>query len=335
MTHSPRSRLLLIDAGNTRVKCGVCAHPEPGAAQLPIVDAPTAVPCGANPPWHDLIGPNCAPRDVTAAIAGSNPHEVARLVREWPTGWPAPLVINDRRRFPLVIDVDFPDKVGIDRLLGAIAANVIRTPDQPAIIISSGTATTVDYLNERGHFCGGAILPGFELCAKALHQYTALLPLIEMTEVLQAGGIPAEIGRNTHAAITSGLYWGHVGAVKELLQRLTATARTGDRPQTAARSGNRTQQGSRDRTQPGSGDWTQPARPQPEQPHREPLILLTGGAALLLQPHLPTPARIEPHLALQGLALAVAHLTTTEATRTLTDGHPARPLAANTTEKAR
>jgi type III pantothenate kinase len=265
VNHSDQKRTLLIDAGNTRIKAGVCAQPSGDAAELPDFTTCVAVPCGASLPWKQLVNNADESSGVVAAIAGSNPKEVARIVREWPAGWRAPRVVDDRRTFPLTIDVDFPDKVGIDRLLGAIAANVVRGKNQPAVIISSGTATTVDYVNERGHFCGGAILPGFELCAKALNQYTALLPLIEMDAVLEDGGTPAEIGRNTHAAITSGLYWGHVGAVKELLHRLTQDVST------------------------------------------SPLVLLTGGAAPLLSPHLPGSVQSEPHLALQGLALVVAH----------------------------
>lgn len=279
--------LLLIDAGNTRVKAGVCARPALDAAELPEFEVCVAVPCGTALPWDDMSRCAVERGRIVAATAGSNPTEIERIVREWPAGWPAPMIVNDRRTFPLKIDVDFPDKVGVDRLLGVIAANVVRAEGQPAVVISSGTATTVDYVNERGHFCGGAILPGFDLCAKALHQYTALLPLIEIDTVLDDVDMPAEIGRNTHAAITSGLYWGHVGAVKELLNRLAKVARSGDRPQ------------------------------------REPLVLLTGGAAPLLMPHLPENVRLEPHLALQGLALVVAQSISTE-DKGLTEGHKGR-----------
>lgn len=258
--------LLLIDAGNTRIKCSVCARPESRANGLPAVITLTAVPRGDKLPWNELLKREPGIGHFTSAIAGSNPIEVARIVGEWPADWTTPLVVNDRRTFPITIDVDFPEKVGIDRLLTAIAGNVLRPAGHPAVIIDSGTATTVNYVDEQGRFCGGAILPGFELCAKALHDYTALLPLIEMHEVLHDDGAPAELGRNTQAAITSGLYWGHVGAVKELLQRVTQDVRT------------------------------------------EPLVLLTGGAAPLLNPHLPGSVRFEPHLALQGLAIVVAGL---------------------------
>lgn len=259
--------MLLIDAGNSRIKLGVVESPVVEGGGLPRCVAAGALSCGASigiVTLETLAGD----RLTTAYISGSNPREIERILCEWPGEWQAPVSILDRTRFPLTIDVDYPEKVGIDRLLNAIAANVVRREGQPAVLISSGTATTVDYVNGAGHFCGGAILPGFDLCAKALHEYTALLPLIEMASIVDAADAPPQLGRNTQAAITSGLYWGHVGAVKELMRRLML-----------------------------AGDE-----------HDEPLILLTGGAAPLLYPHLPTIVRHEPHLSLQGLAIAAAGL---------------------------
>ncbi len=211
---------------------------------------------------------------IMGVVAGSNPGEVGRVCRAWPATWAPPHCLADRADLGLPIDVDFPENVGIDRLLNAVSANVLRGERQPAIIIDSGTATTVDYVSPAGAFCGGAILPGFDLCARALHEYTALLPLVPMSRIIQRDGLPAELGRNTDAAITSGLYWGHVGAVKELMRRLMHVAAPGEGASSAAASASEL-----------------------------PFLVLTGGAAPLLLPHLPTFVCHEPHLALQGLAL--------------------------------
>jgi type III pantothenate kinase len=262
---SAATSLLVIDAGNSRIKLGLLDVPAAEAVELPACRESRAFSCGMtidSAVLRELMGTVTIP----AFISGSNPREVDRIRQEWPPEIPRPALIQDRSRFPLTIDVDYPEKVGIDRLLNAVAANVIRRTGQPAVMISSGTATTVDYLSAAGNFCGGAILPGFDLCGKALHEYTQLLPLIRMDAVLDSEIPPAELGRNTQAAIISGLYWGHVGAVKELMRRLML-----------------------------GGD-----------PHIEPLILLTGGAAPLLYPHLPTIVRHEPHLSLQGLAVVAA-----------------------------
>lgn len=255
--------VVAVDAGNTRIKLGRFNLAQRSASGLPEAVFSTVVRCGDDLPWNRLIDDG-----ALAVITGSNPREARRIFDSWPQDRRRPVLLSDGRRLPIIIDVDVPEKVGIDRLLTAVAANIVREPGQPAVLIDSGTATTVDYVNSAGHFCGGAILPGFDLCSRALHQYTALLPLVEMAAIRREAEAPAELGRNTQAAITSGLYWGHVGAVKELMRRLML-----------------------------AGD-----------PHIEPLILLTGGAAPLLYPHLPTIVRHEPLLALQGLAAAATAL---------------------------
>jgi type III pantothenate kinase len=120
--------------------------------------------------------------------------------------------------------VDFPEKVGIDRLLNAVAANVLRPAGRGAIIVSAGTATTVDLVTEDGTFAGGAILAGLELGARTLHQYTALLPLVDVPELLQQDQINA-LGRNTQDAIRSGLWFGQLGAIREIVGQLAGLLR--------------------------------------------------------------------------------------------------------------
>jgi type III pantothenate kinase len=68
--------------------------------------------------------------------------------------------------------------------------------------------------------------PGFDLCARALHHYTALLPLIPLEELGEA--VPEAIGENTRAAMRSGLFWGQVGAVKELLAQQSRSLESED-----------------------------------------------------------------------------------------------------------
>lgn len=248
--------LIVVDAGNTNTKFGVFDAALPPMGELPLCRfAAITQPAGEIPAAGFLphIG-----EATSGIVAGSNPDGVETIRKSWPADWSSLRVI-ERRELPIGIDVEFPEKVGIDRLLAAVGANHLREPDQPAIVIDSGTATTVDFVNADGVFSGGAILPGVELGARALHEHTARLPRVPFHSDVQS---PAVIGRNTEAAITSGLYWGQVGAVKELMRRMMHAA-----------------------------------------DHRQPLLLLTGGAAPLLHPHLPTIVRYEPHLVLQGLAL--------------------------------
>jgi type III pantothenate kinase len=117
--------------------------------------------------------------------------------------------------FALRIEVERPERVGLDRIAAARAANTLRTPGQPAIVIDAGTAITVDALSADGAFLGGAILPGIPLAARSLAAGTDRLPDV----AVDPHAPPSAIGRSTEAAIRSGLYWGTVGAVRELVQR--------------------------------------------------------------------------------------------------------------------
>jgi type III pantothenate kinase len=118
---------------------------------------------------------------------------------------------------PIEVRLPRPDMVGIDRLLGGLAASRLRAAAQPAIVVDLGTAVTVDAVAEDGAFLGGAIMPGIGMTARAFHEFTDLLPLVEMTELSSE---PPTLGTSTQDAIRSGLFWGAVGGVRELVQRL-------------------------------------------------------------------------------------------------------------------
>ncbi|MFM9965298.1 MAG: type III pantothenate kinase [Planctomycetaceae bacterium] len=218
-THAVQHRLA-IDVGNTRIKLGLFAEPPIGSrCELPrcleraVVMSPESLPWELLAQWH-----SAANGWQPAVIAGSNPHNIERVQADWPHSLgPVPWTVANTDDFPLPIRVDEPRRVGIDRLLNAVAVNELRSADYPAVIVDSGTATTVDVVFADGAFIGGAILPGLALSAKALHEYTALLPLVSVLELGQAP--PEALGRNTRAAIRSGLFWGQLGAVKELIAR--------------------------------------------------------------------------------------------------------------------
>lgn len=124
---------------------------------------------------------------------------------------------------PIRATVEFPERVGIDRLLAAVAVNRLRSPERPAVIADLGSAITVDLVSANGDFCGGSILPGIGMSARALCEQTDVLPHLPMTEL---DAPPAPLGRSTQTAIESGLFWGAVGAVRELATRLGAQSET-------------------------------------------------------------------------------------------------------------
>jgi type III pantothenate kinase len=123
------------------------------------------------------------------------------------------------RDVPLPIRVDAPERVGIDRLIAALAANRLRQPDRAAIIIDVGTAITVDLLEADCAFAGGAILPGIATSARALEERTDALPRVPL-EILDKP--PAALGKSTVHAIESGIYWGAIGAIRELISQLAS-----------------------------------------------------------------------------------------------------------------
>ena len=222
-------RILAIDAGNSRVKFGLFVpsrssfYRNLGSTILKVADSAEEFPCCreflAIPkddpiPWQTLA--SWQPEQTV--IAGSNPQAVMRVLSGWPDSQLAtPLVVRDRSLIPVSVNVEFPEKVGLDRLLNAVAANALRPSHRTAIVVDAGTATTVNLVSSDGVFSGGAILPGLEMSAKALNHYTAALPLVPVHDLL--GDCPAPPGRNTLEAIRNGLFWGQVGSIRELIRQ--------------------------------------------------------------------------------------------------------------------
>ena len=214
---------LAVDVGNSRIKFGVFERPEaaPVKCALPNSASSLAVTVHQEVDWGVVTAhfAKWTSRITKAVVAGVNPAGMKRILAGWnQSGWPAPIIVGRATDLPLRTNVEQPDQVGIDRLLDAVAANLLRSDHQPAIVIDSGTATTVNAVSADGVFEGGAILPGLELGARSLHQHTALLPLIDVRSL--ADNPVVALGRNTHDAIKSGLWFGQIGAIRELTAHL-------------------------------------------------------------------------------------------------------------------
>jgi type III pantothenate kinase len=103
-------------------------------------------------------------------------------------------------------------EIGADRVVNVLAA--FKLYGGPAIVVDFGTATTFDVISSKGKYLGGIIAPGIELGARALHEKTAKLPLIE----IKAPG--KVIGNDTVSAMQSGLIFGHAALVEGMVGRL-------------------------------------------------------------------------------------------------------------------
>jgi len=210
--------LLTVDVGNSRIKFGRFDSSKTSTGRMPACLNFAAVDIDAAIGWDEIRGWFDDGESVSGIVAGANPQGVDKVFESWPAGgWSRPLLIDNPTDFPLDVHLKSPEHVGIDRLLNAVAANVVRPAGRPAIIVDTGTATTVDYVSADGAFEGGAILPGIEMSARALHHYTALLPFISIEELAEESDRP--LGKTTREALRSGLFWGQLGAVRELIGR--------------------------------------------------------------------------------------------------------------------
>jgi type III pantothenate kinase len=110
------------------------------------------------------------------------------------------------------ICMDNPREVGTDRVVNAVAAHHLY--GGPVIVIDLGTATTFDVVAENGDYIGGAISPGIAIATEALFNRTAALPRVELIHPKRA------IGSNTVSAMQSGIVFGYVGLIENIVNRI-------------------------------------------------------------------------------------------------------------------
>ena len=209
------SQLLAVDIGNSYAKLGLFSSTE-AAGVLPspkeVFDFATA-----DGPAADLLEklPGETLRWRVSSVNRAGFQKLAHFVRQHrPADDFQQLSFRD---LPIQVLVDEPAKVGLDRLAAAVAANVLRPANTPAIVVGAGTAVTVNLISETGAFLGGTILPGFRLAAEALFGGADFLPLARLQPNDEP---PAVVGKNTDDAIRSGLFWGAVGSVREIMTRM-------------------------------------------------------------------------------------------------------------------
>ena len=194
----------VADIGNSRIKCGECLCESLGRTAVLSLDDPAD--------WVRQIDSWITTSESAWTLAGSNPDARDRLAIWLKSRGQHVHLIEAACQIPIQVDVAEPDKVGIDRLLNALA---VRRPGQVTIIINAGSAVTVDLVDAAGTFRGGAIMPGYRLMARALNDYTASLPLLE--------GFAGEIGlpaRDTVTAMMAGISHAVHGGIERMVREL-------------------------------------------------------------------------------------------------------------------
>ncbi len=159
-------------------------------------------------------GSRFSSNEVTAIIISSvvpplTPTIVDLCVRYFAI---APVVVGPGIRTGISIKMDNPKEVGADRIVNAVAAH--EKYGKACIVVDFGTATTFDYVSAQGDYMGGVIAPGANISAEALFRQASKLPRVEISK-------PASvIGKNTVAAMQSGIFFGYVALVEGIIDRM-------------------------------------------------------------------------------------------------------------------
>src|SRR6266513_3647715 len=123
-----------------------------------------------------------------------------------------PLFIEPGVKTGMPVLYENPAEVGADRIVNAVAA--FEKYGGPCVVVDFGTATTFDCISKKGEYMGGVICPGIGISADALFQRTARLPRVEIRKPARV------IGSTTVGSLQSGLYYGYLGLVDGILERL-------------------------------------------------------------------------------------------------------------------
>ncbi|SDF57612.1 pantothenate kinase [Klenkia brasiliensis] len=172
--------------------------------------------------WRGLLRDT----EVTGVAACSTVPQLLPVLRQLLDRLDVPVtLVGPGVRTGVPLHVDNPREVGADRVVTALAAHELygKRPDgtgRPVVVVDFGTSTTVDAVGPTGAFLGGALAPGVEVSLDALASRAAQLRSVELTVPEKA------IGKNTVAALQSGVVLGFAGLVDGLVDRVAAELMT-------------------------------------------------------------------------------------------------------------
>lgn len=138
-----------------------------------------------------------------------------------------PYTVGPGIKTGMPIHYDNPREVGADRIVNAVAG--YEKYRSALVIVDFGTATTFDYVNKKGEYCGGAIAPGLMISMEALFQKASKLPRVEIVKP------PHIVAKNTVNSMQAGIYYGYIGLVDEIVTRMKAESR--EKPRVIATGG--------------------------------------------------------------------------------------------------
>lgn len=203
---------VVADLGNTRLKWGRLDDSGNLVERIAVpVDDPAAW-SAAWSRWKELDAGGSS-----WAVSSVNPPVAYQLAAFFEAeGVQSIRWITSAAEVPFPKDVEGADTGGSDRALAVFGAIQLMAPGRAGVVVMCGTAITVERVTTSGVWQGGAIAMGLGLAGRSLHHFTAQLPLIELSEVSPCWG------RGTRDSLEAGVFWGTVGAVRELIFRQTA-----------------------------------------------------------------------------------------------------------------
>ncbi|GGI86608.1 type III pantothenate kinase [Polymorphobacter multimanifer] len=212
--------LLAIDVGNTNIVFAICEGDEIRWRWRISTDGQRTADEYAV--WlHQLMALEGVERThisaaIIATVVPPTLFNLQRLCRKYFNVEPM-VVAMGSLDLGVKVAVPNPAEVGADRLVNTVAAHHAYPGN--LIVIDFGTATTFDVVAAEGAYCGGVIAPGINLSMEALYQAAAKLPRIAVEPPADGLGV---IGRGTVHAMQSGVFWGYVGLIEGLVQRIKA-----------------------------------------------------------------------------------------------------------------
>jgi type III pantothenate kinase len=207
--------LLLVDAGNSHTVVAACEPQDGSFAQIWRLASRRE---NTGDDWRASLVPllhqaGIQPGVVNGAVISSVVPKITRELRLQCEGWlrVTPLVVSSGLKLPITIEIEKPQTVGADRICNAVAA--FELIQGPVIVADLGTATKIEAIDQSGAFLGGAIAPGLGTSQEALVSRAAQLYTVELK-------MPdAPIGKNTIAAVQSGLILGHLAMIEGMVTR--------------------------------------------------------------------------------------------------------------------
>jgi type III pantothenate kinase len=216
--------LLVLDVGNTNTVVGVFQAPAGGNTQYGpliahwrITTAKTQTVDEYGIVVRQLFAMNALEVDaVHGTVISSVVPPLDSTLREMCEKYfrSRPLFIEPGVKTGMPVHYDNPAEVGADRIVNSVAA--FEKFGGPCIIVDFGTATTFDVVSKKGEYLGGVITPGIGISADALFARTARLPRVDVRKP------PRVLATNTVNSVQSGLYYGYLGLIDGILERLIA-----------------------------------------------------------------------------------------------------------------